>query len=92
MFSAQDAVRQYGIAYSFAWDHEPEMIALNADDTSYIVGGELPLCLNDLSFDYEPEEELEDWAESDGWRIMDMENTDSIQDVASAEAIRWWGC
>lgn len=83
---------EYGVAFSFAWDFEPEAVAINGPDELYPGGGQdISSELNDLSEDYF-------WTSADrtgqlkrkGWRLKDMvDNTDYVT-VAQAISLRRW--
>ncbi len=81
---------KYGIAFSFAWDFEPEAVAINGPDELYPGDGQdISSELNDLSEDYF-------WTSTDrtgqlkrkGLRLKDMvDNTDYVT-VAQAISLR----
>lgn len=81
---------EYGIAFSFAWDFEPEAVAINGPDELYPGDGQdISSELNDLSEDYF-------WTSADrtgqlkrkGLRLKDMvDNTDYVT-VAQAISLR----
>ena len=81
----------WGIAYSFAWDFEPGMVALNSDDKAYAGGGaETPFHLWDLDYDYEPYSDWRNWLRRKGQKVPDIEACEDVQHVAETEAMRWW--
>ena len=81
----------YGIAYSFAWDFEPDMVALNTDDAPYPGGGaDYPWHLEDLDYEYESYKEWRKWLNRKAQKIEALEQDDDVQHIAEAEALRWW--
>lgn len=81
---------EYGVAFSFAWDFEPEAASINGPDELYHGGGEdISSELNDLSEDYF-------WTSADrarqlkrkGWRLKDMVDNTDYATVAQAISLR----
>lgn len=84
-------VGAWGIAYSFAWDFEPGMIALNSDDAAYAGGGaEVPPHLEELDYDYDERSAWSSWLRRKGQRVPDIEGCEDVQHIAATEAMRWW--
>lgn len=81
----------YGNAYAFAWDHEPGLVCMNADEDPYIGGSdELPGCLEELGCDYFDMEERGKMFRRKGFKLKDLEGMDDLQQITLAMSLRAW--
>ena len=81
----------YGFAYAFAWDFEPEQICINADEGVFKGGGGTsPDCLADLGCDYFDLDERRKMLKWKHWRVEDMASEIDLNQVAMATALRMW--
>lgn len=81
---------EYGIAYAFAWDYDPDLVSLNSDGRPYPGGGaDAPECLLDVSERFMYSTVAQARVSRAGWCEEDMAEAD-LQRVAEAEALRCW--
>lgn len=82
---------EYGFAYAFTWDFEPEQICINADEEVFKGGGGTsPECLADLGSDYFDLGERRKMLKWKHWRVEDMASENDLNQVAMATALRMW--
>lgn len=83
---------EYGVAFSFAWDHSPEAVAINGPWELFHGGGEdISEELHILSEDYLwSSSERGGLLRSKGWRLKDLTDSTDYVTVARAASLRHW--